>query len=194
MFHHSSLSIRHLEFHSICPKRVCFLWSIVRITSYEHNLAFTFTRHLFPRGSVFPAVFPTGSAAGGPSIPVRHPSARHGILPVLRACNNLFPALRGCIYPRCARAFPRLEDLRLPGEFTSIAQCHSLRDGRSLLLYNDSTRSTLTFRSSAFVMGCVIQVYTRYRFLQRETRWKGLEDSLDECIDESMRTLDQVRE
>jgi hypothetical protein len=25
-------------------------------------------------------------------------------------------------------------------------------------------------------------VYTRYRFLQRETRWKGLEDSLDECI------------
>lgn len=38
-----------------------------------------------------------------------------------------------------------------------------------------------------------IQVYTRYRFLQRETRWKGLEDSLDECIDESMRTLDQVR-
>lgn len=37
------------------------------------------------------------------------------------------------------------------------------------------------------------QVYTRYRFLQRETRWKGLEDSLDECIDESMRTLDQVR-
>lgn len=37
------------------------------------------------------------------------------------------------------------------------------------------------------------QVYTRYRFLQRETRWKGLEDSLDECIDESMRTLDQVQ-
>lgn len=35
-------------------------------------------------------------------------------------------------------------------------------------------------------------MYTRYRFLQRETRWKGLEDSLDECIDESMRTLDQV--
>lgn len=40
---------------------------------------------------------------------------------------------------------------------------------------------------------CSCQVYTRYRFLQRETRWKGLEDSLDECIDESMRTLDQVR-
>lgn len=39
---------------------------------------------------------------------------------------------------------------------------------------------------------CPTQVYTRYRFLQRETRWKGLEDSLDECIDESMRTLDQV--
>ncbi|CAM9243358.1 unnamed protein product, partial [Choristocarpus tenellus] len=35
-------------------------------------------------------------------------------------------------------------------------------------------------------------VYTKYRFLQRETRWKGLEDSLDECIDESMRTLDQM--
>ena len=35
-------------------------------------------------------------------------------------------------------------------------------------------------------------IYTRYRFLQRETRWKGLEDSLDECIDESMRTIDQM--
>ena len=35
-------------------------------------------------------------------------------------------------------------------------------------------------------------VYTRYRFLQRETRWKGMEDSLDECIDEGMRTLDQM--
>jgi len=35
-------------------------------------------------------------------------------------------------------------------------------------------------------------IYTRYRFLQRETRWKGLEDSLDECIDESMRTMDQM--
>jgi hypothetical protein len=35
-------------------------------------------------------------------------------------------------------------------------------------------------------------IYTRYRFLQRETRWKGLEDSLDECIDESLRTLDQM--
>jgi len=35
-------------------------------------------------------------------------------------------------------------------------------------------------------------IYTRYRFLQRECRWKGLEDSLDECIDESLRTLDQM--
>ena len=35
-------------------------------------------------------------------------------------------------------------------------------------------------------------VYTRYRFLQRETRWKGLEDSLDECIEEGLRTLDQM--
>ena len=35
-------------------------------------------------------------------------------------------------------------------------------------------------------------VYTRYRFLQRETRWKGMEDSLDECIEEGMRTLDQM--
>ena len=35
-------------------------------------------------------------------------------------------------------------------------------------------------------------IYTRYRFLQRETRWKGLEDSLDECIDETVRTLDQM--
>merc|ERR1711904_285098 len=35
-------------------------------------------------------------------------------------------------------------------------------------------------------------VYTRYRYLQRETRWKGLEDSLDECIEEGMRTVDQM--
>lgn len=35
-------------------------------------------------------------------------------------------------------------------------------------------------------------VYAKYRFRQRESRWKGLEDSLDECIDESMRTLDQM--
>jgi hypothetical protein len=35
-------------------------------------------------------------------------------------------------------------------------------------------------------------VYTRYRFMQRECRWKGLEDSLDECIEEGMRTLDQM--
>eukprot|EP00952_Eustigmatos_sp_NYUAD-ZCMA_P013437 53312-Eustigmatos_ZCMA.PRE.1 len=35
-------------------------------------------------------------------------------------------------------------------------------------------------------------IYTRYRFLQRETRWKGMEDTLDECIDDSMRTLDQM--
>lgn len=28
--------------------------------------------------------------------------------------------------------------------------------------------------------------------MQRETRWKGFEDSLDECIDESVRTLDQM--
>merc|ERR1711988_319866 len=35
-------------------------------------------------------------------------------------------------------------------------------------------------------------VYSRYRFLQRETRWKGMEDSLDECIDEELRKLDQM--
>jgi hypothetical protein len=35
-------------------------------------------------------------------------------------------------------------------------------------------------------------VYSRYRFLQREKRWKGLEDNLDECIEEGMRTLDQM--
>jgi hypothetical protein len=35
-------------------------------------------------------------------------------------------------------------------------------------------------------------VYSRYRFLQRETRWKGLEDSLDECIEENWRRLDQM--
>ena len=35
-------------------------------------------------------------------------------------------------------------------------------------------------------------VYTRYRFLQRETKWKGLEDSLDECIRDSVRTMDHM--
>jgi hypothetical protein len=35
-------------------------------------------------------------------------------------------------------------------------------------------------------------VYSRYRFLQRETRWKGLENNLDECIDEDLRSLDQM--
>jgi hypothetical protein len=35
-------------------------------------------------------------------------------------------------------------------------------------------------------------VYTRYRFLQREARWKGMEEKLDECIDEGVRTLDQM--
>ena len=35
-------------------------------------------------------------------------------------------------------------------------------------------------------------VYSRYRFLQRECRWKGLENSLDECIDEKFRRLDQM--
>merc|ERR1711988_1432779 len=35
-------------------------------------------------------------------------------------------------------------------------------------------------------------VYARYRFLQRETRWKGMEDSLDECIEEGLRKLDQM--
>eukprot|EP00814_Leptocylindrus_danicus_P022468 CAMPEP_0116032652 /NCGR_PEP_ID=MMETSP0321-20121206/18304_1 /TAXON_ID=163516 /ORGANISM="Leptocylindrus danicus var. danicus, Strain B650" /LENGTH=1662 /DNA_ID=CAMNT_0003508143 /DNA_START=2771 /DNA_END=7759 /DNA_ORIENTATION=+ len=35
-------------------------------------------------------------------------------------------------------------------------------------------------------------MYTRYRFLQREARWKGLEDTLDECIDESLRSMDQM--
>lgn len=35
-------------------------------------------------------------------------------------------------------------------------------------------------------------VYCRYRFLQREARWKGMEHTLDECIDEDMRTLDQM--
>jgi len=35
-------------------------------------------------------------------------------------------------------------------------------------------------------------VYSRYRFLQRECRWKGMEDSLDECIEENMRKIDQM--
>ncbi|KAJ1421385.1 hypothetical protein B484DRAFT_481157 [Ochromonadaceae sp. CCMP2298] len=35
-------------------------------------------------------------------------------------------------------------------------------------------------------------VYSRYRFLQRECRWKSMENSLDECIEESLRRLDQM--
>lgn len=35
-------------------------------------------------------------------------------------------------------------------------------------------------------------VYAKYRFTQRESRWKGMEESLDECIEEGMRTLDQL--
>jgi len=35
-------------------------------------------------------------------------------------------------------------------------------------------------------------VYARYRFLQRESRWKGMEDTLDECIEEGLRRLDQM--
>jgi len=35
-------------------------------------------------------------------------------------------------------------------------------------------------------------VYSRYRFIQRETRWKGMEDSLDECIEEGLRQVDQM--
>ena len=35
-------------------------------------------------------------------------------------------------------------------------------------------------------------VYSRYRFLQREHRWKGMETSLDECIDERLRRIDQM--
>ncbi len=35
-------------------------------------------------------------------------------------------------------------------------------------------------------------VYVRFRFIQREARWKGLEDTLDECIDEEVRSLDQM--
>jgi len=35
-------------------------------------------------------------------------------------------------------------------------------------------------------------VYSRYRFLQRETRWKGMENTLDECIEEELRTMDHM--
>lgn len=35
-------------------------------------------------------------------------------------------------------------------------------------------------------------VYCRYRFMQREKRWKGMEPNLDECIEENLRTLDQM--
>merc|ERR1711968_391545 len=35
-------------------------------------------------------------------------------------------------------------------------------------------------------------VYSRYRFIQREEKWKGLENNLDECLEEPLRTLDQM--
>ena len=34
--------------------------------------------------------------------------------------------------------------------------------------------------------------YARYRFVQRETRWKGFDDQRDECIEEPLRSLDQM--
>ena len=34
-------------------------------------------------------------------------------------------------------------------------------------------------------------LYAKYRFRQRQVSWKGAEDTLDECIAESKRTLDQ---
>lgn len=35
-------------------------------------------------------------------------------------------------------------------------------------------------------------VYANYRFLQREKRWKGLESTVDECIDEGLQSVDQM--
>jgi len=35
-------------------------------------------------------------------------------------------------------------------------------------------------------------VYANYRFLQREKRWKGLESTLDECIEEGLQSVDQM--
>ncbi|KAF0732128.1 hypothetical protein Ae201684_010780 [Aphanomyces euteiches] len=35
-------------------------------------------------------------------------------------------------------------------------------------------------------------VYCRYRFIQREHRWKGMEHNLDECIEPGLRHLDQM--
>ena len=35
-------------------------------------------------------------------------------------------------------------------------------------------------------------VYARYRFLKRETRWKGMERHMDECVDEGFRSLDAM--
>ena len=35
-------------------------------------------------------------------------------------------------------------------------------------------------------------IYARYRYTQRESRWKGFETNLDECIEEGMRTVDQM--
>lgn len=35
-------------------------------------------------------------------------------------------------------------------------------------------------------------VYARYRFSQRETKWKGHDNSLDECIDISVRSIDHL--
>jgi len=34
--------------------------------------------------------------------------------------------------------------------------------------------------------------YMQYRFAQREQRWKGMADDLDECIEESRRTIDNM--
>lgn len=35
-------------------------------------------------------------------------------------------------------------------------------------------------------------VYSRHRFQMRKARWKGMEDSMDDSIDENLRTMDQL--
>ena len=59
-------------------------------------------------------------------------------------------------------------------------------------------RAAVCIRVRAARMAIYIRVCGRVRIrmiaarLQRETRWKGMEVSLDECIEEGMRTLDQM--
>jgi hypothetical protein len=53
------------------------------------------------------------------------------------------------------------------------------------MLVNSSYESFWGYKFTEYL------VYAKYRFMKRETRWKGMDTSLDECIGDDLRTVDQ---